>query len=114
MRPRVLRRRLTLALFGAILAGSLLGTGLARADTMDDIYILTLDQEGITYTTPEQAIRLGHLACDSFDAGAGLMATAGAVLDASELMIPDAAFLTGVAVGAYCPEYADEIKVAVA
>lgn len=32
MRPRTLRRRLALAGFGAILAGALLGTGIAKAD----------------------------------------------------------------------------------
>lgn len=32
MRPRALRRRLTLAAFGAILAGATIGTGIAKAD----------------------------------------------------------------------------------
>jgi hypothetical protein len=34
MRPRQLRRRLTLAAFGAVLAGTVLGTGIAKADPM--------------------------------------------------------------------------------
>lgn len=36
MRPRVLRRNLGLAFLGAILAGCVLGTGIARADSLDD------------------------------------------------------------------------------
>lgn len=36
MRPRVLRRRLALAGFGAILAGAVLGTGVAKADAVDN------------------------------------------------------------------------------
>lgn len=34
MRPRILRRRLILAGLGAILAGSIIGTGVAKADTV--------------------------------------------------------------------------------
>jgi hypothetical protein len=39
MRPRTLRRNLGLAFLGAILAGCVLGTGIARADTSLDDYV---------------------------------------------------------------------------
>lgn len=38
MRPRLLRRRLALAALGAIVAGVVLGTGIARADSTSDLY----------------------------------------------------------------------------
>jgi len=40
MRPRALRRRLGLVFLGALIAGAVLGTGVARADSLDD-YIVT-------------------------------------------------------------------------
>jgi hypothetical protein len=52
MRPRTLRRRLALAFFGAILAGCVLGTGIARAD----VNVCAALDESPTIRTVEQLV----------------------------------------------------------
>lgn len=64
MRARSLRRRLALAAFGALLAGAMLGTGVAKANPTNDANFLhALDAQGITYPNPSFAIGVGHAIC---------------------------------------------------
>lgn len=81
----------------------------ADADTADEVaYIRALDHEGIYYSSEDAAIATGYSICRAFAAGATFerviitgVSAAGGTYDAGEV-----GYITGVAVGAFCPQYA--------
>lgn len=96
MRPRVLRRRLGLAFLGAILAGAVLGTGVAKADPVDD-YVLTY----------------APAVCSTLDK----YPTVGGVEGILQVIIQDDGFtpyqagqIIGRAVIGWCPEHSSEVN----
>jgi hypothetical protein len=93
---------------GAILAGTITGTGLARADTVDDAFIAALDEQQITYPTRAYAIAGGHQICAELDGGTSINTVVSGVASASYLGMYDAGYLVGASIGAYCPWHAKE------
>jgi hypothetical protein len=104
-KPSQFRRLAALTVFGAILAGSVIGTGVAKADVVTDIaYLATLDQFGVYYNTDQTAITLGHSVCDAL--ASGLTPTTIVRIGQRTGYSPtDAGYIVGAAIGAYCDQY---------
>lgn len=110
MRPRQLRRRLLLWGAACVVVGALLGTGIAVAaadpSTVEEwAFIATLDAQGITYASPDQAVAGGMAVCSYRDLGFSEMSTVLMVERNSGLSPFDAGYLVGAAEAAFCPWY---------
>lgn len=93
----------------ALAAGAALATVLAapaQADPMDDIFISVLDEEGIPYTSPGDAITVAGAVCDYLADGNSLEDATFEVMNESGLGITQSGFFVGAASAAYCSEYA--------
>lgn len=105
MRPRQLRRQLTLTFVAVTIIGSALGTGIAKADPVSDTaYLSTLDHFAVPYSTEGAVIDAGHAICDAFDSGLTFRRV-GAIAMSSGFTAEDAGHLIGAAVGSYCDQY---------
>jgi hypothetical protein len=80
----------------------------AHADTTDDAFIANLNSSGINYGPPEKAIQVaktvvcGTLSDNPTTSNADLIAK---VTNATNWPMNDAAYFTGSAIQAYCPQY---------
>lgn len=84
------------------------GVGAASADTIDEIaYIAALDDEGIYYSSADAAIELGYASCEALDSGATVTQVVNAGIDGAAGFYSDyeVGYITGAAIGAFCPEY---------
>lgn len=98
-------------------AASIIAAGPASADaeTLDELaYIMALDEEGIAYSTEDNAIALGYGTCNALDAGASVEMVVLAGIDGADGYFSDyeVGYITGAAIAAFCPEYLDEAGVA--
>jgi hypothetical protein len=105
MRPRVLRRRLALAAFGAVLAGALIGTGVAKADSDTD-YLQALNNSGLSVYNAAEAIATGAEICNMLQSADGnavafYVYTHTTWADVPNLTVAEVMVLD--AVGALCP-----------
>ncbi|AVP42353.1 hypothetical protein SEA_PIPER2020_55 [Mycobacterium phage Piper2020] len=110
---RTVRRFLAAVAAGAVLAGASIGFA-AHADAdsvIDDAYLMTLDERGITYPSPTYAINTGHQVCALLDAGAHWSQVATLIARNSTIDVNDAAYLVGASMAAYCPEHAADAGV---
>ncbi|AUX81986.1 hypothetical protein SEA_FRANKIE_60 [Mycobacterium phage Frankie] len=110
---RTARRFLAAVAAGAVLAGASIGFA-ANADAdsvIDDAYLMTLDERGITYPSPAYAINTGHQVCALLDAGAHWTQVATLIARNSTIDVNDAAYLVGASMAAYCPERAADAGV---
>ena len=81
-------------------AGVALATTLAvpaRADEADDIFLSVLDDEGIVYSSPVDAVKAGLAVCDMLLAGNSLMDATEEVANETTLSIEDSGFFVGAA-----------------
>jgi hypothetical protein len=69
MRPRTLRCRLAFAALGAIVAGGLLGAGVAKADTSS--FLQSLGDHGLTVYDSAAAISTGYRICSMLQSANG-------------------------------------------
>lgn len=95
----------------ALAASAFLAIGLAGpayADDVDDIFISVLDDEGIPYTSPGDAITVANQVCSFIAGGNSLLDAVDAVMDDSGLGVEDSGFFVGAATQSYCPKYAPE------
>lgn len=80
----------------------------AYADSKDDAFIANLDTSGMNYGPPDKAIQVAkNVVCGSLNANpkatnADLIAK---VVDATKWPSLNAAYFTGAAIQAYCPQY---------
>lgn len=84
------------------------GPASADADTVNELaFIMALDDEGITYSTEDNALALGYATCEAFDAGAGLLQVVSAGVSGSEgyYSAGEVSYITGASIAAFCPEY---------
>jgi hypothetical protein len=96
MRPRALRRRLGLAFLGAILAGCVLGTGVARADG----YVDSAEHSYIIAYGPTAICPI----LDQFPSTAGVLGVAQGIVN--DGFSPDNAVdIINAAVWEYCPRH---------
>lgn len=100
-----------LGVIAAAVALALSGATAAKADaqTLEELaFISVLDDEGIYYSSEDAALTVGYGICDAFDSGASFWQVVAAGVSATEggYSAGDVGFITGVSVGAFCPEYA--------
>jgi hypothetical protein len=80
----------------------------AYADTTDDAFIANLNSSGINYGPPDRAIQVAKtVVCGTLNdnpntSNADLIAK---VTNATNWPMADAAYFTGSAIQAYCPQY---------
>ena len=105
---------LTTKIAGAIAgatAAAILAAGPANADaeTVDEIaFISTLDSQGIYYSSEDAALTVGYAVCNALDAGASPTSIASTAVRSTGGFYTyyQAGYITGAAIGAFCPEYA--------
>lgn len=93
----------------AVAAGTALATlsaAPAYADEIDDIFIGVLDDEGIPYTSPGEAITVANAVCSYMADGNTLVDATYQVMEDSGLGAADSGFFVGAAAAAYCPDFA--------
>jgi hypothetical protein len=98
-------RGFALATGGAIVAGLIMGAGVANADVNDDAFIQVINEKGISYTTEEKLIAAGHAVCDARNQGYTEIQVINAIVTATELDQSNTAYFVGAAETAYCPQY---------
>lgn len=69
----------------------------------EDLYIKTLDMEGIYYSSEQAAIDAGYAVCDYLDAGASLLDAADIAMSDGGYSAYDAGYIVGAASTALCP-----------
>ncbi|WP_237572411.1 DUF732 domain-containing protein [Mycolicibacterium lacusdiani] len=87
-------------------AGVALATMLAapaNADEADDVFLSVLDDEGIVYPSPVDAVKAGLAVCDMLLAGNSLMDATEEVAAETTLSLEDSGFFVGAAAATYCP-----------
>jgi Protein of unknown function (DUF732) len=86
-----------------------LSTGTAHADSTDDRFVAALVNEGIGKgIPPEKLIHLGHTICSDLSHGRSVT-DAMKGLYTSGIGARDAGALVGASIGAYCPQYSNEV-----
>lgn len=71
---------------------------------IDQVFLAAMRQKGLPAT--QQAIDTAHAMCDALDAGNSVESVINLSL---ESLGEDGPFFVGAGVGAYCPEYGDDI-----
>jgi hypothetical protein len=102
-----------LALFGAACDNEndvTPSTQAPESATMDELYLSTVREGADSFAGIDDAtlIEFGQAVCTGFDSGATFAELAAMGLDTTLDNI-DLGYTMGVAVGAYCPEYSDEL-----
>lgn len=100
------------------LAGAIAGTAAAAilaaspasadAETLEEVaYVMALDDEGIAYSSEDAALAVGYSTCDALDKGATfpMLIRNGVLGSHGYYSAGDVGYITGAAIGAFCPEY---------
>lgn len=94
----------TLILTAVVGVGMALGTAApALADDTDDIFITVIEDEGIPFSTAEDAISLAHAVCDYVAAGQKPEQVAVEISEPANWTIEQSGFFVGAATQSYCP-----------
>lgn len=83
----------------------------AHADVNSDAFIMTLDSEGIAYTSETEAIKAGHAICDYLDTGASIYSATLLVYNNTPLDMYHAGYFVGASTGAFCSWHAPNVGV---
>lgn len=70
----------------------------------DMAFLMSLDKQGIKYSSDDAAITLGHTVCDGREAGVGETTIALTIMDKGGYSAEDSGYIVGAAISAYCPE----------
>ena len=96
--------------FGAAAVGLAVATaGAAGASTTDDAFIAQMTNVGITFTSPQEAVKEGHQVCRELAAGKTGTDVATEVLSQTDLTTKQAASFVVGATQAYCPQLASQL-----
>ena len=92
----------------AILLSALapISTAAASADTTDDAVVAVLAKQGIVITDRDTTIAMAHTVCAGFDKHYKSSVLAMKLVRDTDLSLKESSFFIGVAVSAYCPQYA--------
>ncbi len=93
-------------LFSAVTAGIVLTTAMAvpaYADDNDSVFIGVLDQHGIGYNSPNDAISAAKQVCGFLSQGGSITDATTEVANQSGLTPDQSGFFVGAATAAYCP-----------
>lgn len=86
------------------------GPAAADADTINErIYIDVLDDEGIYYSSEDAALNYGYVVCKALDNGATFPMIVRSGVQQGVYSAYQVGYITGAAIGAFCPEHADAI-----
>lgn len=110
-RPRQLRRRIIALCAMLVITGTAAAAvcAPARADTTDEVFLLTLDRQGIGYPSRAYALRAGRSVCADLDAGLPVNAAVLTLARVSYLSLYEAGFFVGASVAAFCPYHTNQI-----
>jgi len=78
----------------------------AHADAVDGNFVSALSSRGITFASPQAAIKAAHEICDELDSGRASSEVANDVMQQSSLDGYHAGFFVGVSIAAFCPRHA--------
>lgn len=93
----------------AAAAVSLCGAVPAHASINDDAFIATLEKLDIPYGSAQAAIEAGHATCSLLDSGLDVVQVSAMLQTRADMSPHQADEFVGASVGAYCPQYADQI-----
>ncbi|MGH2897011.1 MAG: DUF732 domain-containing protein [Solirubrobacteraceae bacterium] len=74
-----------------------------RGTVTDAAFLMALDHDGITYSTPTAAITVAHTVCTALDTGASITQVAAVIVQNSHYTTDQAGYLIGAATAGYCP-----------
>lgn len=94
---------------GAALGLAVASAGMAGANTIDDAFIAQMKAAGVTFSSPQAAVRQGHQVCQELATGKTGTQIANEVLSQTNLTSKQAAYFVVDATKAYCPEYASQL-----
>ena len=95
---------------GAAAVGLAVATaGAAGASTTDDSFIDQMTSVGITFTSPQEAVKEGHQVCRELAAGKTGTDVATEVLSQTDLTTKQAAYFVVDATQAYCPQLSRQL-----
>lgn len=75
----------------------------ALADEADDVFISVLEDQGIPFSTPANAITLAHAVCDYVAAGQEPEQVAMEISEPANWSVEESGFFVGAATQSYCP-----------
>jgi len=95
---------------GAAAVGLAVATaGAAGASTTDDSFIDQMTSVGITFTSPQEAVKEGHQVCRELASGKTGTDVASEVLSQTDLTTKQAAYFVVDATQAYCPQLSRQL-----
>jgi hypothetical protein len=95
---------------GAAAVGLAVATaGAAAASTADDAFITEMRGLGVTFTSPQEAIKEGHQVCIELNSGKTGTDVAKEVLSQTDLTTKQAAYFVVDATKAYCPQLSSQL-----
>jgi hypothetical protein len=95
---------------GVVVGGAALGlaalgaSGTAGANTTDDVFIAQMSAVGVTFSSPQTAVKDAHLVCKELAGGSTGTEIANDVVKQTDLS-PKAAVFVVNATQTYCPQY---------
>jgi hypothetical protein len=89
----------------AVLACAVVCAAPAVAEEPDQSFLDTLGYMGISTTDPVASVAMARTACADLTGGMPVLDATNKVATASGMPAGQAAFFTGVAIGAYCPQH---------
>ncbi|MBW0012544.1 DUF732 domain-containing protein [Mycobacterium sp.] len=93
----------------AIALAAFAGAGTAAASTPDDTFIAQMTRLGVTFSSPQEAVRQGHQVCTRLAAGKTGLDVFHEVLGQGHLTPKQAAHLVIDATDAYCPDLSGQL-----
>jgi uncharacterized protein DUF732 len=100
---------ITTAIGGAGIGLALATAGAAGASTADDTFITEMRGLGVTFTSPQEAIKEGHQVCRELAAGKTGTDVASEVLSQTNLTTKQAAYFVVDAAQVYCPQLSTQL-----
>lgn len=93
------------AALGAAAVGLTVATaGTAGANGIDDdSFVAQLESQGISFGSPQAAVRQGHQVCTELEAGKTKVAVSLMMMGHAQLSARQAGYFVGAAAEAYCP-----------
>jgi hypothetical protein len=106
--PRI-TAAITTAIGAAAVGLAVATAGGASATTVDDAFITEMRALGISFSSPQEAIKDGHQVCRELNAGKSGTDVAREVLSQTDLTTKQAAYFVVDATKAYCPQLSGQL-----
>lgn len=85
------------------------GTAAASAvQTADEAFLTQVQSLGISFSSPQEAVRVGHQVCGELAAGETPIAVTVQIFRQTSMTPPQAAGLVAAAAQAYCPQFSGQ------